>query len=766
MNRHSLVLGASLLALSAASSAYAQSGASAPVATADASASTVGEIVVYGQGQTRQVQTVIAKDIGLTAPGTSPLKVVAKLPGVNFQSADPYGAYEWSTRISVRGFNQNQLGFTLDDVPLGDMSYGNYNGLHISRAISSENIGRVELSQGTGGLDTASSSNLGGTLRFYSIDPSAHLGGLVAGTYGSYDSYHGFARFETGDIGTGGRAYVSYGFQQSDKWKGLGLQKQQQVNAKFVQPVGPATFTGFLNYSDRRENDYQDMSLALIDRLGYKVDNISGDFALATLIAQVGANRGDTGAPVSNPAAGTVYPAPYTTVDDVYFNASGLRKDTLGGLKVDWTVIPGLEFKATGYAHHNEGQGLWYTPYVPTPGGAPISIRTTEYDITRYGVVSSLAYTLGINTIEGGFWYENNDFNNARRFYGLDATGLNRTSLQFQTDPFFTQWEYAFNTKTYDLHLQDTVRINDALKLNFGFKSLDVKVVSTPLAGSAYGGEIESKKNFLPQAGVNWRLSDTGEIFADYAMNMRAFVGAATSGPFSTTPTGFAAIQNSLKPETSQTGEIGYRLNMGPVQGVIAGYYVKFKNRLLAVTLGSGIVGAPSALQNVGGVTSKGIELTGRWRVTPEVSLVGSYSYDDSTYDDDSVDGSGVVTHIAGKTVVDTPKHIANASAEYDNGSLFGDVGVSFMSRRFYTYTNDASVPSRALVDASLGWRFHGNSWIEGLEIQGNVTNLLDKKYIATVGSNGFVNSDPAGTFATLLPGSPRELFISVRKKF
>ena len=83
---------------------------------------------------------------------------------MNFQSADPFGAYEWSTRITVRGFNQNQLGFTLDGVPLGDMSYGNHNGLHISRAIASENVGRVALSQGTGALGTASTSNLGGTL--------------------------------------------------------------------------------------------------------------------------------------------------------------------------------------------------------------------------------------------------------------------------------------------------------------------------------------------------------------------------------------------------------------------------------------------------------------------------------------------------------------------------------------------------------------------------------------------------------------------------
>jgi hypothetical protein len=54
----------------------------------------------------------------------------------------------------VRGFNENQLGFTLDGVPLGDMSYGNHNGLHISRAVPSEDVGRVSLSQGAGALST------------------------------------------------------------------------------------------------------------------------------------------------------------------------------------------------------------------------------------------------------------------------------------------------------------------------------------------------------------------------------------------------------------------------------------------------------------------------------------------------------------------------------------------------------------------------------------------------------------------------------------
>jgi iron complex outermembrane receptor protein len=70
----------------------------------------------------------------LEAAGSSPIKLIESLPGVNYTAADPFGAYEWAVNINIRGFQKDQLGYTLDRVPLGDMSYGNYNGLHISRA--------------------------------------------------------------------------------------------------------------------------------------------------------------------------------------------------------------------------------------------------------------------------------------------------------------------------------------------------------------------------------------------------------------------------------------------------------------------------------------------------------------------------------------------------------------------------------------------------------------------------------------------------------
>ena len=751
--------GAALIAVLAATPALAEETVEAAAESAD-----VAEIVVLGRGEARQVQELGAADIALEVAGISPLKAIDKLPGVNFTSADPFGAYEWSARISIRGFSQNQLGFTLDGIPLGDMNYGNHNGLHISRAIISENVGRVEVAQGAGSLGAASTSNLGGTIEFFSREPGEAFGVEASGTYGSDDNKRAFVRVDSGELFAGGtRLSLSYAWQDADKWKGEGVQRQHQVNARLVQPVGDGRFFGFVNYSDRRENDYQDMSADMIGRLGYDWDNYAKDWDLAVRVAQIYQNQvsqsGAAGTPVPYPDAGLVFPAPIATVDDAYYDAAGLRRDWLAGAGVEAPLGEYWTFKATGYYHGNEGRGLWFTPYVTTPGGAPITIRTTEYEIERYGILASSLFEVGANSFEIGMWYEDNDFNQARRFYGLaDTAGApSRSSLDFPADPIATQWAFDFNTQTLQYHVQDRLDLG-SFQLNAGWKGLRVTNNATPIvSGGLASGRTEAKDWFLPQAGLLYRLNDDNELFASYTENMRAFESSATGGPFATTQAGFDALD--LKPETSTTWELGFRTKSPRFQGVIAGYYVDFKDRIIAFANGSGIQGNPAILQNVGDVRSWGVEAAGTFRVTPELALFASYAYNDSEYRDDVVNAAGaVVAATAGKTVVNSPKHLAKGEITWDNGDFFARVGANYTSKRYYSYENDAEVGGFLIVDASIGYRF-----TDRISIQANATNLFDKAYVSTIGTNGFANS---GDAQTLLAGAPQQFFVTVKAGF
>lgn len=84
------------------------------------------------------------------------------------------------------------------------------------------------------------------------------------------------------------------------------------------------------------------------------------------------------------------------------------------------------------------------------------------------------------------------------------------------------------------------------------------------------------------------------------------------------------------------------------------------------------------------------------------------------------------------------------------------------MSRRYFSYLNDQSVSGRAVVDATLGYRLDIGSRAP-LEVQLNATNLLNKKYVSTIGSNGFRNS---GDNQTLLAAAPQQFFVTLKAGF
>ena len=99
-------------------------------------------------------------------------------------------------------------------------------------------------------------------------------------------------RIDSGAIGANGpRLSLSYAWADADKWKGDGVQRQHQVNARIVQSVGDGQFFGFVNYSDRAENDYQDLSAGMIDRLGYRWDNFAKDWDTAVRVAKIYQNQ-------------------------------------------------------------------------------------------------------------------------------------------------------------------------------------------------------------------------------------------------------------------------------------------------------------------------------------------------------------------------------------------------------------------------------------------------------------------------------------------
>ena len=751
---------------------------------------TTDQISVTAEGETRDVQSIDSKLFLETTPGSSPIAVLNRLPSVSFTSADPYGAYEWAVRISVRGFNQNQLGFTLDDVPLGDMSYGNLNGLHISRALIDESLGHVSLSQGTGALDTASTSNLGGAIQFFSADPNDKRQFVAQQSFGSFSGSRTFARFDSGLLPTRTKLFVDGVYQTSDKWRGFGPLRQSylQFNTKLQQFVGSkGLFTFYADYSNRQEVDYQDENKLWVKAFGYKTDNF-GDWA-TSLQAANAYNAQGGGGPVFASIA-TTFPGTIPSIqpkgfgdlsndpEDVgYYAAGGLRKDFLGYVKYETALTSHLSWKTTAYGHHNNGTGLWYTPYLASYDSSftpvsPISERTSEYRIARGGVLSSLTYENHRNVVEGGVWFEKESFDLARRFYGTTLEGPSRSIYDTPVFPFFTQWAYNFPTNLFQVHLQDSFKLTPNLTIQAGFKSSETYTTGN-LVGYDQGlnlnptdtpanyaqGKLTSGKPFLPQVGANYKFGHGNEVFGDVAENVRAFQaggkGFGTS-PWGTTQAGFNALTSNLKSESSWSEEAGVRHTDDHLQLQANYFHVNFYNRLLAIQQGPGIAGNASILSNVGGVTTNGVDGAVSVRMHTGWTLYNALTFSRSTYDSDYTAGGNVIA-TGGKVVVDAPEFLYKNELTYNNKGFNAHIGSDYMSKRYFTYTDDNSVGGRFL--ANLGTSYHVDEVgpFDQLKLQLNVINLLSTKYWATVGTNGFIASDPTSiSNNTLQPGSPR----------
>jgi iron complex outermembrane recepter protein len=741
------------------------------------------EVTVTASGEIRSEQSIGSTALLEAAPGTSPIAVLARLPSVSVTSADPYGAYEWALRISVRGFNQNQLGFTLDDVPLGDMSYGNLNGLHISRAIIDENMGHVTLSQGTGALDTASTSNLGGAIQFFSTDPLDQTHVAAAQTFGSFRGHRTFVRFDSGLLHTHTKFFVDGVYQLSDKWKGAGQINQRyfQINTKLTQFVGSkGVFTFFADYSDRREVDYQDLNKIWTEKLGYRWDNF-GDWGQSIQAANACNGVGNYPSPV-NVLASNEDPC-----DAGYYGGSGLRKDFLTYVNYKTALTSRLTWKTTAYGHHNDGRGLWFTPYQPTLAAvntpvSPISLRTTEYGIKRGGFLTSLSYENGRNTVEGGVWFEKESFDIARRFYATSVSDPQHSLYSFPSNPFATQWAYNFPTTVYQIHLQDLYKITPAISVSAGFKTTETNATGNltafntgiPLSAtvqvSNYAqGSLESGKAFLPQFGVNWKLDRSNEIFADVAENVRAYQmggnGIATS-PWGTSQAGFDALKNTLKPESSWSEEVGYRYTDKRLTAQANYFHVNFNDRLLAIQQGPAIAGGASLLSNVGGVTTNGVDAAASVRLGADWTLYNAITLNKSTYDSDVTTASGTIA-TGGKVVVDSPQFLYKNELSYRRKGFDAHIGADFMSKRYFTYTNDSSVDGRFLSDFGTSYHVDEAGIFSEVKLQFNLYNLAGAKYYSSVGTNGFIASDPSQVANnTLQVGAPRTITGTFSVKF
>lgn len=814
--------------LAAGSAAMLQWGAAAQAQQAPEppAEATVVEVTghVMGKGEARANSVIDKATIAEQPAGIDPLKLLARVPGMQVTSSDALTG-SFSMRLSMRGFNKEQIGMSIDGIPNGStLSNG---GTMPNRLLDPANLVRVDASQTAGDLGTPSNQALGGYIDFKTRDPAKERGGDVELALGTYGYQREFVRVDTGKSAYGTSAYLDFSHEYVRTWPGdeSGRNSRRHVDLRVLQDLGGgSSLRGTISYNKFADNDYDAVALLAASSKLYKA-TFQGDPT----------TDGLTDHWTGNPA-----------IDQNYRGTRGINsEDTL--MHIDWTQRFGDSGTLTlkPYWHKQSGNGWFYVPYLQlpadgkiysavAPGGKPTAVvqecyqnqyqhsasgaliplsavaipagsssaalaaagcpaaakyamnpvsqwgaraastRRSDNSIDRKGALADVALALSdYQHLRAGGWVEHTDRVKGRNWFAATDPS---TSAAYEESALYSITQdrhYASNTAM--LYAQDKLSLlDDKLLLDLGatYQRFREEYASPVEFSGTRALSVSSK--LLPKVAALYRISDDWEVFSSASKNFSAIPDTVFEG------TAAVDAKNGIKPETSINKDAGIRWTRAGYGAALTAYTINYRDRI-SIQNGNpnGDIfsrDATTTFQNQGGISSRGVELTLR-ASGALFELYGNASYNDAHYvsdtpaegikHDDPVLGAPRRSAFAEATWKPAPAWRLAANAHYvgEAAGTYDVVPNTVISGGPAVYPRQY-MPAYTLVGLNFSYKPGASLFGHGTrtEFAFNVDNLFDKRYLGGVGTE-LTSSNPLTTGRYFL-GSPRTLFASMRTHF
>ncbi len=266
----------------------------------------------------------------------------------------------------------------------------------------------------------------------------------------------------------------------------------------------------------------------------------------------------------------------------------------------------------------------------------------------------------------------------------------------------------------------------------------------------------------LPNAGLSWRFDPTNMVYASYSQELSA---PKTDDLYTVkTATNTTVNLDSVRPETTNNYEVGYRYQTARLIGSIAVWDTEFQNRILQSYDPTTNL---SQDRNVGAVSLYGVDAQIGASPIEHLNLLANLSYAHSRLKDNIVfDAAGHIEPLKGKEQVETPDWMLSGRATYEISDFtFGLTG-KYVAKRYVTDLNDLSVPSYVTFDADM--RVKLDRVLKNAYLQVNVVNLFDEKYLGSLNSKPTNNTDSPfySGIPYALQGAPRTVWVSLKAAF
>jgi iron complex outermembrane receptor protein len=767
------------LSLSANAQTAQEAAASAPKAEVVITGKKLGMGLMVTEDAPKARSTITAEELEKQRPTGNAYEALEMLPSVNSYNYDATGLFGGG--MSLRGFNSDQIGATINGVPVNDS--GNF-AVYPQEYVDQENTCSQTVTQGSTDVDSPQVGASGGNFNIVTCNPENDQRVRVMQTIGQLDMHKTFVRYDTGLFSDKrSKAFISYSRAEAEKWKGTGKAKRDHVDAGFNYDWDRFNYVhATLLYNEAKNNSINNLTLAEIKANGYYYDTSP------TFVGHL--------TPVNGTAQkeATQTPPYYGLYNNPFKNAifSATAKFRLGE-DTDIKVVPyywygfgngGIQQKAQSESAFLNKTTNKNTAAVDLNGDGDTldTVLVANASVThtqRPGVTASVTHTFGNNELLAGFWYEKATHKQTGPMVPVAADGSydwylqNGQILRPDGTPYESRDNRTIST-AYQAFVQDTISLLDNKALiNIGFRTPHIKRDFTNYASEGSQTATyqigRTYKSVLPQFGARYKITNDDQVFISLAKNMKAppnfvFSNVGTNVKI---VNGVPVLNGDVQEETSWNTDIGYRHQDNRFIATFTAFGVNFKNR--QATAFDPAAGA-SIYTNVGDVKSKGFEIEANNMPINGWSLYGSFGYLKSEIQNDLRIAAATATltgvlPTAGKELPNSPRLKAGLSLEYSQDAFWARIKAKSTSEQQSTLLNDEKAPGYTTFGFDAGYTFANYGLLKRPKLTFNASNITNKEY-RNPSSTAVTNTNPvpgAVTSSSALRyylGAPR--FVSV----
>jgi iron complex outermembrane receptor protein len=713
--------------------------------------------------------TITAEELEKQRPTGNAYEALEMLPSVNSYNHDATGLFGGG--LTIRGFNSDQVGATINGVPVNDS--GSFS-VFPQEYVDQENTCSEFVTQGSTDVDSPQVGATGGNFGITTCQPENKQRVRVMQTLGQLNLTKTYLRFDSGLLSDNrSKFFISGSHAEADKWKGQGGARRDHVDGGFNYDWDRFNYIhATVLWNDALNNNINNITLTELNTRGYNFDysdTFAGHLPAVKGTAQVEANQS---------------PAYYKLGTNPFKNGifSATAKFRLNeNLDVKFVPYMWYGYGTGGIQNRLQKENAFLDPKtnkltasVDLNGDGDFldSVIVANSSVTktfRPGITSSATYTLNNHEILAGFWYERarhqqygsmvkvNDDGSPSDYYLKDNAITRPDGSKFES----RDWNTI--STAYQAFVQDTVTLqDDKMKVNVGFRTPHIKRDFTNFASEGNLNPTynvtKSYDDVLPQFGIRYRLTPDDQLFMSVAKNMKAPPNFVFSNVGSNIKlvNGEAIVSGDVKEETSWNTDIGYRHQDQNFIATLTLFNVNFKDRQATAFDANTNV---STYTNVGKVQTKGFEIELGTMPVNGWAFYGSLGYTDSEIKNDLRVTSTAALATTGKQLPATPRRKGGVSVEYQDGAFWARVKARATGKQASTLLNDEWAPGYTTYGFDAGYTFANWGWIKRPKLTINVANITDKEYrnpsSTTVTNTTALPGISAGTLRYYL-GAPR----------